>query len=57
MRSTQAWTDAVIQSFRDVTPLALFLSDHEKQQNQRICVCVSRVVGDITLDSGYRAEA
>jgi vanillate O-demethylase ferredoxin subunit len=35
----------------------VFLSDHEKQQNQRICVCVSRVVGDITLDSGYRAEA
>ncbi len=57
MRSNQTLTDAVIQSFCDVTPLALFLSDQEKQQNQRICVCVSRVVGAITLDSAYRAEA
>ena len=35
----------------------VFLSAHEHQQNQRICVCVSRVVGSITLDSAYRAEA
>lgn len=34
----------------------VFLSEHEKQQNLRICVCVSRVVGAITLDSAYRAE-
>ena len=35
----------------------VFLSAHEHQQNQRICVCVSRVVGSITLDSAYRQEA
>ena len=35
----------------------VFLSAHEHQQNQRICVCVSRAVGSITLDSAYRAEA
>ena len=35
----------------------VFLSEHEKQQNQRICVCVSRVVGEVTLDSAYRPEA
>ena len=34
----------------------VFLSEHEKQQNQRICVCVSRVVGAVTLDSAYRPE-
>jgi ferredoxin-NADP reductase len=34
----------------------VFLSEHEKQQNQRICVCVSRVVGSITLESAYRPE-
>lgn len=34
----------------------LFLSDHEKQSNQQICVCVSRVKGSITLDSAYRPE-
>ena len=35
----------------------VFLSDDEKLGNQRICVCVSRVVGEITLDSAYRVEA
>ena len=35
----------------------VFLSDEEKTSNQRICVCVSRVVGEITLDSAYRADA
>jgi vanillate O-demethylase ferredoxin subunit len=34
----------------------VFLSEHEKQQNKRICVCVSRVVGAIQLDCAYRAE-
>jgi ferredoxin-NADP reductase len=34
----------------------VFLSEIEKQQNQRICVCVSRVVGSITLESAYRPE-
>lgn len=35
----------------------VFLSEHEKQANQRICACVSRVVGRITLDSAWRPEA
>jgi ferredoxin-NADP reductase len=35
----------------------VFLSDEEKAGNKRICVCVSRVVGEITLDSAYRPEA
>lgn len=35
----------------------VFLSDEEKTSNQRNCVCVSRVVGEITLDSAYRADA
>ncbi|WP_332775740.1 PDR/VanB family oxidoreductase [Polaromonas sp.] len=34
----------------------VFLSEHEKQQNTRICACVSRVVGSLTLDSSYRPE-
>jgi vanillate O-demethylase ferredoxin subunit len=34
----------------------VFLSEHEKQQCSRICVCVSRVVGSLTLDSAYRAD-
>jgi len=34
----------------------VFLSDEEKASNKRICVCVSRVVGEITLDSAYRAD-
>jgi vanillate O-demethylase ferredoxin subunit len=35
----------------------VFLSDSEKASNKRICVCVSRVVGEITLDTAYRVEA
>ncbi len=35
----------------------VFLSEHEKSSNTKICVCVSRVVGEITLDSAYRREA
>jgi ferredoxin-NADP reductase len=34
----------------------VFLSDHEKSGNKRLCVCVSRVVGSITLDSAYRPD-
>lgn len=34
----------------------VFLSEHEKQQCTRICACVSRVVGSVTLDSSYRPE-
>lgn len=35
----------------------VFLSNREKQSLQKICVCVSRVVGDITLESAYWPEA
>lgn len=35
----------------------VFLSDHEKQTRQRMCVCVSRVVGEVTLESAYWPEA
>jgi ferredoxin-NADP reductase len=35
----------------------VFFSEHEKQSNSQICVCVSRVQGRITLDSAYRPEA
>lgn len=41
----------------------VFLSDHEKAANKRICVCVSRVVGpqgscgEITLESAYRPDS
>jgi ferredoxin-NADP reductase len=34
----------------------VFLSAHEKQQNTRMCVCVSRVVGALTLDSAWRPD-
>ena len=34
----------------------VFLSAREKAQNHRICVCVSRVVGRVTLDCAYRAD-
>ena len=34
----------------------VFLSDQEKRENKRICVCVSRVVGTVTLDCAYRPE-
>lgn len=34
----------------------VFLSELEKQQCSRICACVSRVVGSVTLDSSYRSD-
>ena len=34
----------------------VFLSDHEKHENKRLCICVSRVIGSVTLDSAYRSE-
>jgi ferredoxin-NADP reductase len=35
----------------------VFLSEHEKQGNRRLCACVSRVAGSVTLDSSYRPDA
>ena len=34
----------------------VFLSDAEKAEDKRICACVSRAVGTLTLDSAYRGD-
>lgn len=34
----------------------VFLTEHEKTDNRKICVCVSRVCGTIILDSAYRGD-
>jgi len=34
----------------------VFLSEHEKAAGRRICACVSRAVGTITLDSAWRPD-
>jgi ferredoxin-NADP reductase len=34
----------------------VFFSDHQKQANARICPCVSRVVGTVTVDTLYQAD-
>ena len=34
----------------------VFLSEHEKASGQRICACVSRAVGTLTIDSAWRPE-
>ncbi len=34
----------------------VFLSAHEKAQDQRICACVSRAVGVLTIDSAWRPD-
>lgn len=34
----------------------VFLSSEEKHCNTRICACVSRVVGEISLDTAYRED-
>jgi vanillate O-demethylase ferredoxin subunit len=34
----------------------VFLSEHEKACGRRICACVSRAVGTITLDSAWRPD-
>jgi ferredoxin-NADP reductase len=35
----------------------VFFSDQQKQANRKICPCVSRAIGVITIDTLYRAEA
>ena len=35
----------------------VFFSDHQKQANQKICACVSRARGTITIDTLHRADA
>jgi len=35
----------------------VFLSDHQKQKNAKLCTCVSRAVGGgVVIDTGYRPE-
>lgn len=34
----------------------VFFSEHEKASNARLCACVSRAVGTITLDTDYRPD-
>jgi len=40
----------------DIDHRDVFLSEHEKQRNTQMCICVSRVVGSVTLDSAYRPD-
>jgi ferredoxin-NADP reductase len=35
----------------------VFFSDHQKQENAKICPCVSRVIGTVTVDTLYRPDA
>ena len=35
----------------------VFFSDQQKRDNRKICPCVSRAVGVVTIDTLYRAEA
>jgi ferredoxin-NADP reductase len=35
----------------------VFLSEQEKREGRRICACVSRAVGSITLDSSWRPDS
>ncbi|WP_409190030.1 PDR/VanB family oxidoreductase [Bradyrhizobium sp. RDM4] len=35
----------------------VFFSDHQKQENRKICACVSRARGTITVDTLLRADA
>ena len=34
----------------------VFLSDHQKQENTKLCACVSRAIGTITIDPLYRPD-
>jgi vanillate monooxygenase ferredoxin subunit len=35
----------------------VFFSDQQKHDNRKICPCVSRAIGVVTIDTLYRAEA
>ena len=35
----------------------VFLSDHQKQENTKLCTCVSRAFGGgVVIDTGYRPD-
>jgi len=47
----------IVRADGDVDHRDVFFSPHEKQGNQRLCACVSRVSGGgIVLDSAYRPD-
>ena len=35
----------------------VFFSDQQKHDNRKICPCVSRAIGVVTIDTLYRPEA
>jgi len=35
----------------------VFFSDQQKHDNRKICPCVSRAIGTVTIDTLYRPEA
>ncbi|MHC2508968.1 ferredoxin [Bradyrhizobium elkanii] len=35
----------------------VFFSDHQKQESRKICACVSRARGTITVDTLHRSDA
>lgn len=47
----------VLQIKGEIDHRDVFLTDEEKASNRKICVCVSRVVGEITLETAYRPES
>jgi vanillate O-demethylase ferredoxin subunit len=34
----------------------VFFSDHEKASNHKLCACVSRAIGTVTLDTDFRPD-
>lgn len=45
----------IVSSDADVDHRDVFFSDEEKQENHKMCACVSRLTGGhITIDTGYR---
>ena len=35
----------------------VFFSDHQKRENRKICPCVSRAIGTVTVDAQYAPDA
>jgi vanillate O-demethylase ferredoxin subunit len=41
----------------DIDHRDIFLSDHQKREGRKICPCVSRATGTVTVDTLYRQDA
>ncbi len=41
----------------DIDHRDIFLSDHQKREGRKICPCVSRATGTVTVDTLYREDA